>query len=444
MIAQAPAKPPSKDTAQDPLLAQRLDAEWGVIGAALLAPEDTRRDCGWLNADTFWLQDGAKFWRAFIAGTDPFGLALDMGTMFYGRAVDAMNGLLSWQDGAEYARRMARGTWLDKAQTLALRLATAAKNGDYETVAKLQQELAQGAPAGARKVRNAADVMEAFVLALDAEVRNLPTRIPGIDEAIGGLERQTLSVIAARPSAGKSTLSFQMARNVALQHYKVLFVSLEMSEINLFARAACPLVGITWLDVRKGALRDKPQLKERLRNAAMDLSIDLAPGLLIHDRPVTTGDIWEMCAAERPDMVVIDHLRLVGDKHDSEVKRLGEITWRCKQMAKALDLHIVMLAQLNRNPEAREDTAAPVLTDLRDSGEIEENADVVLMLHPEPAPKDGKPRQFARCDAWLRKARDGKRDVKIELYFDFLCQWFMSKPDLDRHLREHEAHQGGR
>jgi len=408
----------------DPLLDMQLDNERALLGCALLAPDETRSSCGWLAPERFHDGQAATFWARFLAGAEPHELALDM--RMYGDMLAWMNAVPSYFHAVAYATQIARGDYLASAQPVLTQIAQAAGNLDVAGVQRLAAELAGAAPQAGRTVRNAGDVAGAFLEALDADLRNIPTFIAPIDAATAGLERQTESVIAARPSQGKSTLAFQIARNVAVSGAKALFVSLEMSEVNLWARAACPLVGATWLDVRAG--RVTGERLERLRNKSSELAMSYGDRLLIHDKPADTAAIWEICQAERPDLVVVDHLSLVADhqRDENEVLRLGNITKRLKQMAKALDLHVCILVQLNRLVEHRGTDSPPVLIDIRDSGKIEENADLVLMLHGEAPPKDGKARDTAKCDVWIRKARDGQRDVKIELVYDFRRQWFES------------------
>jgi replicative DNA helicase len=137
--------------------------------------------------------------------------------------------------------------------------------------------------------------------------------------------------------------------------------------------------------------------------------------------PKTTSDIWKIVAAHQPDVLIVDHLRLLADKiKESEVKRLGIITWSLKQIAKEFNLAVIALAQLNRSLESRLEKR-PTLADLRDSGEIEENGDIIIGLH-----RENHDLQAVKtpCEAIILKFRDGPSDLRIHMEFDGLRQWF--------------------
>ena len=133
--------------------------------------------------------------------------------------------------------------------------------------------------------------------------------------------------------------------------------------------------------------------KQTLKDKASELMEVYRDNLVIDDRTDhTTDSIWHVVVSEQPDLVIVDHLRLLNDKDRwrSEVKRQGYISQRLKEIAKEFNCHMMVLAQLNRALENRPDKS-PTLSDLRDSGEIEENADLVLGLHrPDFYDKDDK------------------------------------------------------
>lgn len=270
------------------------------------------------------------------------------------------------------------------------------------------------------------DAYAGIVIFLDLmdnlEGRSIPTYIPKLDEALGGLERQTLSVLAARPSMGKTTLGWQIARNVAASGLKSLFFSLEMSTANLWAKASCGACGCRWRDFRNGTAT------EEQRTMVVDKAIEMMHRyqsfLLTEDHVNTSETIWNTVDAYRPDLVLIDHIRLVADRDDSEVKRLGEISKRAKDLAKALNCHVMLLAQLNRSVEGR-DNKRPQMSDLRDSGEIEENADTILMMYREDYYDDTKERSpISETEILIRKFRDDIANQRIILPFNTRQQWF--------------------
>lgn len=251
--------------------------------------------------------------------------------------------------------------------------------------------------------------------------RSIPTSIPMFDKNTGGLERQTLSVLAARPSMGKTTLGWQIARSVA-HTSRVFFYSLEVSAASLWAKAVCGALGIRWVDVRNGVIADDQ--RELIVAKAQEMMSMYGDRLLVDDGVNTTETIWQGAELYRPDLIVVDHIRLVADRGDSEVKRLGEITKVMKEIAKAFNCGFLCLAQLNRGVEGR-DNKRPQLSDLRDSGEIEENADMILMMYRDDyynKPSDYSP--LSPTELLIRKFRDDVANQVIKLRFDTRRQWF--------------------
>lgn len=279
-------------------------------------------------------------------------------------------------------------------------------------------------PVTPRDPMDAYGVSMAFLDLLDSlENRSIQTYITKMDDALGGIERQTLTILAARPTMGKTTLAWQIARNVAAAGMRSYFFSLEMSATALWAKAACGALGIRWKDVRSGNVTD-----EQI-TMIIDMSIELmnlyGENLLIDDGTNTSETIWAQVERHKPDIVVIDHLRLVADHHDKEDKRLGIITQRLKDMAKGFNCGVICLAQLNRNVEQQTDKR-PTLGDLRDSGQIEENADVVLMLYRDDyynSEADDESR-YSLTEVLVRKFRDDIMNQRVKLAFDTRHQWF--------------------
>ena len=409
---------------EDQLLDKRISHEQALIGCAIIGRDEVRQECGWLKPDSFHDQPNRTFWQRFQAGDEPLAAAVEVGMPYYVKAIGWARDCEASYVAPTHAHEVARLAHVNRQMERIAQLAKAAALGDYATYQRLVQELASETPATERKVRTAQEVGLSFLELIQHGARVIPTYIPPIDRAIsGGLERQTLCVLAARPSMGKSGLAFQVARNVAQSGGKALFVSLEMSEANLWARAACGEAGTTWARIKGGLANATEQ--QAVARKTFELMERYGPRLMIHDQDATTETIWEMTATERPDVVIVDHLRNVGDRDgDNENKRLGLISQRLKRMAVRLDCNVLLLAQLNRNPEHRSDQR-PQLSELRDSGEIEENADLVLMPYRDgyynPQREQGT---RSRTEVWVRKARDGQLNLKICLMYDLCGQWF--------------------
>jgi len=219
-------------------------------------------------------------------------------------------------------------------------------------------------------------------------ISGIPTGFNDLDEKLLGLHPQDMIIIAARPSMGKTSLAMNMAENIALgkgdnQPRPVGIFSLEMSRESLILRLLSSHARISMHDIAGGFLTDK---KHRLLASAADI-FSKAP-IFLDD---TGGlDILELRARARRmkkkhdiALFIIDYLQLLHCKERSREGRQNEISsisGSLKNMAKELKVPVLVISQLNRAPEARDREGRPRLADLRDSGSIEQDADVVCLL----------------------------------------------------------------
>ncbi len=208
-----------------------------------------------------------------------------------------------------------------------------------------------------------------------------PTGIKTLDDTISGLNKSDLILLAARPGMGKTSFALNIAKNVALCHNKkVAFFSLEMTREQLALRMLSSESGVESFHLRDGRLT--PDEWARLSQAAAEL----------HSSPIYFDEagnitVTEMKAKLRRlgdvGLVVIDYLQLMGNgKIANRVQEISEITRGLKIMAKELMVPVLCLSQLNRATEARTGHK-PMLSDLRDSGSIEQDADIILFLYRE-------------------------------------------------------------
>lgn len=418
------------DVSQLSYIKQR-DAEQLFAGAIAINPLETMRTCSWLEPSDLIDARIRQYWTLVKARVDltqddtkateiAMQAALEAGLA---KEVVTWMNEIGWSFVPQaYANEISRRQYITRIGSQLAPLAAAIGSQDDEQIRHVIDLMHGLDHKGSIKPTVAFDVAEKFALAVEQGKRSVDTFIPPIDSALGGLERQTLTILAARPSMGKTALAWQIARNVAASGQKVIFFSLEMSDVNLWGRAACPLIESTWRDVRAGKLTK--QQKDDLLAKSFDLATTYDDKLIVMDGQQTTETLWRIVGEIRPDLVVADHLRLFKDRSDSEVKRMGLITERLKDCAKAYNVPVLLAAQLNRSLESRTDRR-PTLADMRDSGEIEENADVVLMLY-----RDSYYKQVAFShskditELWIRKFRDGPSNVLINLYFDPKQEWF--------------------
>ncbi len=229
-------------------------------------------------------------------------------------------------------------------------------------------------------------------------ITGLSTGYAKLDEMLLGLQDGEMIVLAARPSMGKTALAMNIVENVALgfNHdtgrgkpdrtpYPVGVFSLEMSGEALVRRMLCSYSGISWNSIVHGNLRNKTEAFSAIAGAANDL---MQAKVFVDDSGAL--EISELRARarrmrQRHDirLVVVDYLGLIrctARAREGRTQEVSAISGELKAMAKELKVPVLVLSQLNRSPEERGNRGIPKLADLRDSGSIEQDADVVLML----------------------------------------------------------------
>ncbi len=257
-------------------------------------------------------------------------------------------------------------------------------------------------------------------------LRGLPTGFKDLDIMLSGLQKQDLIILAARPSVGKTTLALDMARMSAITHGKsVLIFSLEMSSQQLVDRMLSAESRVNAWNLRTGRLSSDTEFSH-LRDSLDKLS---KAKIYIDDTP--GNSIVKMKALSRRlkmekglDLIVVDYLQLMttSKNYDSMVNQVTEISRSLKSLAKELDVPVLALSQLNRAVESR--GGKPRLSDLRDSGSIEQDADLVMFIHREDKGKDESEKTNI-AEILIEKHRNGPTG-KVELYFDEKTTTFLT------------------
>jgi len=219
-----------------------------------------------------------------------------------------------------------------------------------------------------------------------AEVTGLASGFKDLDRITGGFQPANLVIIAARPSMGKSAFALEIANHVAVDHETpCAFFSLEMSKQEVAQRLICSRGKVDAGNIRTGRLTrdDWPRVVQacgQLESAP--LYVDDTPALSLLELRARAQTLKR----RQPDLglVVVDYLQLMttGRSEESRVQEVSSISRGLKEIAKDLDLPVVALSQLNRSPEQRHDKR-PMLSDLRESGSIEQDADLVMLLYRE-------------------------------------------------------------
>ena len=261
------------------------------------------------------------------------------------------------------------------------------------------------------------DVMERTLEEVDAassrdgRMLGVPTGFRELDDLTGGFQAGQMIVIAARPAIGKSTLGLDICRAAAITHNQASVIfSLEMSREEITKRMLAAESGVKLTKLTKGPMG--PNDWERLAQTAARVA--KAP-LFIDDSPnMSLMEIRAKCRRLKQQhdlkLVVIDYLQLMssGRKVESRQQEVSEFSRALKLLAKEIQVPVIAISQLNRGPEQRGDKK-PMLSDMRESGSIEQDADIVILLHREDAyDRDNRP---GEADFIIAKHRAGPTDT---------------------------------
>lgn len=261
------------------------------------------------------------------------------------------------------------------------------------------------------------------------KIRGVPTGFRDLDNMLAGLQRSDLFILAARPSMGKSALALNLAHNIATKAGEaVLFFSLEMSKEQMVDRLLAMESGVDAWNLRTGNLSDSDF--EKIGQAMGTLSeaqmfFDDTPGITISD--LRTKARRE--AHRRPiGLIIVDYLQLMsgGGRYGADgnrVQEISEISRGLKGIARELNVPLMALSQLSRSVESRS-PQIPQLADLRESGSIEQDADVVAFIYREDYYNPESDRKGI-VDIQIKKHRNGPTG-NVEIYFDRQRQRFRS------------------
>ena len=269
------------------------------------------------------------------------------------------------------------------------------------------------------------------------QLRGVPTGFTDLDNILAGLQRSDLVILAARPSFGKTTLALDIVRHVAIRtNVPVGVFSLEMSSDQLVDRLISAEAQVDLWNLRTGRLSSESDDFDRIRDAMEKLS--KAP-IFIDDEASNT--ILQMRAMARRlkaehglGLIVVDYLQLINwhRASDSLVQQITEISRALKALARELEVPVLALSQLSRAVEQRH-PAIPRLSDLRESGSIEQDADVVLFIYREDRYKDNSDKKNI-TEILIAKHRNGPLG-KVNLFFNQEKVCFMN---LEKDTRAHD------
>ena len=234
------------------------------------------------------------------------------------------------------------------------------------------------APVYSRVFRRIGQLMQ-----LDGQHTGLPTGFIDLDKLTSGLQKSDLIIIAGRPSSGKTSLALNIASHAALHEGATVAVfSLEMSKEQLVTRIMSTESGVDMQKIRTGTVN-----AEELLRIAFDYNAIGDAQLMIDDTPaISVAELRSRSrrikARQGLDLIVVDYLQLMqsGTRAESRVQAVSEMTRGLKIVARELNVPIILLSQLSRKPDDRPDHR-PLMSDLRESGSIEQDADMIMMLY---------------------------------------------------------------
>ena len=254
----------------------------------------------------------------------------------------------------------------------------------------------------------------------EATLRGIPTGFRQLDDLLAGLQKSDLILLAARPSMGKTALALDIARQSATKHgTSVGIFSLEMSSQQLVDRMLAAQAGVNAWRLRTGKIKKEEEFG-RLQEG---MGVLAEAPIYIDDKPSST--VLSMRSVARRlkmekdlGLIIIDYLQLITPTYtrgsDSMVQQITEISRALKGMARELDVPVLALSQLSRAVEQRR--GRPRLSDLRDSGSLEQDADVVMFIHRDDKMNDNSDRPGI-AEILIEKHRNGPTG-KVELFFD--------------------------
>ncbi|MDR2379839.1 MAG: replicative DNA helicase [Bifidobacteriaceae bacterium] len=423
--------PPANDVAFDRLPPQDLSAEQSALGAMLMSKDAIADVVAVLHAEDFYLPKHEMIFSAitdiYSRGEPVDGVTVaaeltrrgEMGRIGGPQYLATIQAFVPTAANAGYYGQIVRDRAvlrrLVDAGTRITQLGyTTDGQGVDELVNSAQAEVYAVTDRGAGEdYRQVGDLLDPVLADIDRlaksslHVTGVPTGLTQLDHILGGLHKGQMVIVAARPGKGKSTLGLDFARSAAIRHKMTTAVfSLEMSWEEIMHRLLSAESGVFLSNIRTGQIRSN----DWTRITAKYGPLKEAP-LFIDDSPNTSlMEIRAKCRRlkQRHDLqlVVVDYLQLMspGKRLDSRQQEVSELSRALKLLAKELQVPVIAISQLNRSAEQRADKR-PEISDLRESGSLEQDADVVLLIHPASNEEDNPDRGTA--ELIVAKHRNG-------------------------------------
>ncbi len=393
------------DTVVERLPPHNIEAEQSVLGSILIDRDAIIRIASYVKPDDFYISANGRVYQAildlynrreptdFVTLSDELerkGQLDDIGGIgylssllnavptavhveYYGRIVERTATLRRLIDagtrivGIGYREEVATEDALDAAERALFEVSQRRTTRDFVSIAEVLDRFF--------------DQIE-YLQQHRGDVVGVPTGFADLDQLTGGLQRSDLIILAARPSMGKTALALGLAYGAAVQHGKTVGIfSLEMSAEQLVQRLLSTETGVDSHRLRLGQIDDSEW--ERISRALGRLSeanifIDDSANAAVMD---VRSKSRRLQAEHGVDMIIVDYLQLMsGRRSDNRVQEISEISRGLKGLARELNVPVIALSQLSRAVESRSDHR-PMLSDLRESGSIEQDADIVMFIY---------------------------------------------------------------
>jgi replicative DNA helicase len=418
------------DRAFEPLPPHNTEAEESVLGSLLIDPEAIEAIASLVRPEDFYHPRNRDIYGAMLRLYDrrqptDFVMVCDEleradllerigGVSYLARILTVVPTSIHVE---HYARIVQRTSMMRRLIAVAGRIAAIGYEDESEVTSALEraeQELfAVTQLRVTRDFQHIRDLLAEYLqqIQIGAEIDTsgaaVPTGFYHLDRLLGGFQRSDLIILAARPSIGKTALALNMARNAAVRfNMTTAIFSVEMSRLQIAQRFLTTESGVDSTRVREGRLNEVDLRK--LSGAVETLSrspiyIDDTPGITISDLRAKARRLH----AEQPiDLIVVDYLQLVGGSvPENRVQEISEVSRSLKGLARELNVPVLALSQLSRAVESRS-PHIPMLSDLRDSGSIEQDSDVVIFIYREDY-YDRESERRGLADLYIAKHRNG-------------------------------------
>jgi replicative DNA helicase len=437
---------PARDPYRDRRPPYSEDAEQAVLGAMLIDPDAILRAAEHVDDTMFYAEKHRRLFRAMIAISergdvvDPLTLAEELGRHseleqsggkdYIGFLVDAVPTSANVEYHARIVKEKALYRRLIDTSTQIVSEAFEQKLTAAELLDEAEHRIFQvSQQRGAEGFTRIKELMWPTMERIEQlqrggkTITGVPSGFTDLDEMTSGFQPSDLIIVAARPSMGKTAFVLNVAQHAAIEHdIPVAVFSLEMSKESLVQRMLTAEARVDAQKLRKGMLRDDDF--PRMARAAGILS---AAPIWIDDTPgITLLEIRSKARRLKTDanvgLVVVDYLQLVQGPSNSESRQqeISTISRSLKGLAKELSVPVVALSQLSRAPEQRAGDHRPQLSDLRESGAIEQDADLVMFIYRQemydgPTDKDGNSIE-GRAEVIVGKQRNGPTGF-VNLFF---------------------------